>query len=478
MKRKLLSLIILFGLILPCALPAKAASMSAFIDVDAYVEVGAEFKVVARYEADAEAMVRAVLYYDSSVVTFVRSKSSDAHDEGGKINIVPLSFQTTHKIELYFKMNAEAPAVFSTQVLESSTIDLVSLGTPVAERTVTGFYPTPAPITPSPTPEPTPTPTPFIPTIDPNATPSTPLEFLENGEMRFIAENFSEEAVQIPEGFEKIKYSYKNNDLFVLKNAHGVILLYATNIVGENGKFYIYNEKKDILTPYTAFVQGGNTYTFLLASEGLPAEFKETAVKIGTYESVTAYTIPDSKYADFVLVYAFNKTEAPAFYLYDLKEGTLQRCIDVALFGGKIETSPSVSPSPTVQQSPAPSASLAKTDANSKNGISNRTLMLILVGLCFLAAVAAVIIIIVRSRRISRSYETEDNDVEYLEDVIPPKAPDETTEDTEEDTEDTPDAGPEAETDQDSEPQEEENKAEKDADDDEDILHLNNRFPH
>lgn len=49
-------------------------------------------------------------------------------------------------------MNQEAPAAFSAQVLESSTIDMGSLGTPYASCTVTGFYPTPVPVTPEPTP--------------------------------------------------------------------------------------------------------------------------------------------------------------------------------------------------------------------------------------------------------------------------------------------------------------------------------------
>lgn len=51
-------------------MPAEAASMSAFIDADAYAEVGSEFKVTVRFESDTGAMVRAVLQYDSSDVTF------------------------------------------------------------------------------------------------------------------------------------------------------------------------------------------------------------------------------------------------------------------------------------------------------------------------------------------------------------------------------------------------------------------------
>ncbi len=333
MKKTILSLILLLGLL--CApLTANAASMSAFIDADAYAQVGKEFALTVRYESDAEAFVQATLSYDSSVVSFVRASSSDAHDIGGSINIVPMSSSTSTKVTLYFKMNKEAAARFTTRVLESYTIDMTSLGTPSAEKTVTGFYPTPVPSTPTPTLPPTPTPTPFIPTIDPSATPSTPLEFMDNGNMRFISENFSEENVSLPAGFTKTAYSFRGNDIFAAQNEHGVTLIYATDLIGRNGKFYLYEAKKDAIYTYTTYTVGENVYTFLIPSEPLPDGFVETTVKIGEYENITAYTIPDVKYAEFVMVYAFNKTAAPSFYLYDLTEGTLQRCADLDRFGG------------------------------------------------------------------------------------------------------------------------------------------------
>ena len=103
---------------------------------------------------------------------------------------------------------------------------------------------------------------------------------------------------------------------------------------------YIYNESRDILTPYTEFVLGSNVYTFLIPAEALPEGFTETSVSIGEYENVTAYAIANPDYADFVLVYAFNRTNEPGFYLYDTAEGTLQRCVDETLLGA-------AAPSPT-----------------------------------------------------------------------------------------------------------------------------------
>ena len=49
--------------------------------------------------------------------------------------------------------------------------------------------------------------------------------------------------------------------------------------------------------------------------------------------------------------------------------------------------------------------------------MDTNTLILVAIGICFVAAIAAVIVIIVRKRRIEQSYE-EENDVEFLEDII------------------------------------------------------------
>lgn len=484
MKKAILSLILLLGFLLPCGVPAEAASMSAFIDADAYAEVGSEFKVTVRFESDTGAMVRAVLQYDSSVVTFLRTTSSDANDVGGTVNIVTLSFQTTHEIELYFQMNQEAPAAFSAQVLESSTIDMGSLGTPYASCTVTGFYPTPEPVTPEPTPAPTPTPTPFIPTVDPEATPSTPLEFMENGEMRFIADNFSEESVPIPEGFEKVQYNYKGSEIFVLKNTYEVVMIYATNIVGEEGRFYIYNESRDILTPYTEFVLGSNVYTFLIPAEALPEGFTETSVSIGEYENVTAYAIANPDYADFVLVYAFNRTNEPGFYLYDTAEGTLQRCVDETLLGAAAPSpTGSVSPSPTLTVSPARTPVLQNTSERGGKMDTN-TLILVVLGVCLAAALAAVIIIIVRKRRIEQS-EEEENDVEFLEDIILENSLSQKQAQEREELESAPLSSEPSEEPQQRQPQKEpepqenakEQERNSDKEDDDDVLQLGNHFP-
>lgn len=384
-------------------LNSRAASLNVFIDANNSVAVGSEFKVTVRFEADAQVMIQAELNYDSSTVTYLRSDASGINNIGGKILIVPLDYKTSFSLTFYFKMEREASAKFTANVIECLSSDNTSFGTPYADKTVNGMNPTPVPVTPAPTQKPTPTPTPFVPTIDPSATPSTPLEFRDkDGEMRFIANKIPESAV-IPEGFELTPYSFRNNDIFVVKNAHNILMVYATNVVGQNGRFYIYNEKTDALSLYMAYAYAGNSYTFLEPSSALPNGYNPTTVKIGDIEGIAAYTIPDTRYADFLLVYAFNKTNAPTFYLYDTVEGTLQRCTDIDLLtsGTASETQ---APGPSVK-TPVPTVSALPAADIGDGGINTRTLTMIIIGLCFAAAVVVVVVIIVKNHKINQSYD-------------------------------------------------------------------------
>lgn len=481
----LLTLILVFT---ACALlPLRAASLNAFIDSDSYIEVGDEFRVVVRFEADAEAMVDATLSYDSSVVTFLRAGSSDANESGGVIRIVPLSAKTSHRVELYFKMKSDSAARFSVQVNESFTLDMTSLGTAFAERTVNGFYPTPVPVTPTPeppTPTPTPTPTPFVPTVDPNATPSMPLEFMDGDTMRFIAENFDDDAVEAPEGFERAQYDFKGYNISVFKNAHNIILIYATDIVGRNGSLYIYSEAKDVITPYRKWTQSSGEYTFLIYPGELPEGFIESSVIIGDDINVTAYAIPSDDYAGFLLIYACVGNDEPAFYLYDTKESTMQRFVDA----GNILTAPgSISPSPTVSVSPSPSAPAVSAEAavsatvsaslpNETGGIDKHTLIYAVLGFCAAAALVAVIIIIVKSRKIREKYEENYDDTDEIAESSSEKSEIYDTPDTHEASDDSDDTETESGCENNAKYSSDNGSGNNDNNDGDEILQLRNNF--
>ncbi len=407
-----------------CPAVSEAASMSAFIDADPLVEVGDNFTVVVRFEADADAMLDASFTYDSSVVYYLGSESNDVNEVNGIIRIVPLSAKTTHSFRLLFKMNKAAKADFTVKVNESFTMDMTSLGTPSASYSVTGFNATPKPATPSPTPPsedptkaPTPVQTPFVPpTADPNATPSTPLEFTDGGYVRYIAENFDGIDLDIPEGFEKAQYDFRGYNISVLKNKYNIILIYATDILGDNGSLYIYNKEKDMISAYNTWINTGTSeYTFLTYTGDLPDDFKESTVTIGDGgPEVTGYELPYDGYADFVLVYAYTNGGEPGFYLYDLKELTLQRFADIHnILTVPSDTVPSASPSHSPEPSPTygsdeftlfpPSSTPSHSGSISRNVIIYGILVLLA-----MAATCAIIVIIVISRKSKTDAVPED----------------------------------------------------------------------
>lgn len=478
MKSILLPLLALF--IFTLTTPAKAATFDAFIDAPSSTAVGSDFAVTVSFEADAKIMVQAELSYDSSAVTFLRSSDDDSiNDVGGKILIVPMNSSTSFTFTFYFKMNQEAAVNFNLQVLESYSLEEVPYGTPYAGATVRGVFPTPVPVTPAPTEKPTPTPTPFIPTIDPSATPATPLEFRDNsGEMRFIAENFDDGIV--PEGFTKFAYEFKTFNIFAIKNEYNVIMLYATDVLGQNGRFYIYDSKNDTMAPFVSYIIGGNTYTFLTPADPLPEGFVLKPVTIGDVANVSAYQIPGDQYKEFLLVYAFNKTAAPSFYLFDTIEGTMQRCTDINLLGTSIVPTGSSSPSPTPKSTPG-TTYLPKADIGTGR-FSNHTLLIIIIALCFVAAVTAIIVIMVRNHKINSRYDEIDDDTDEMPEPPNPDLP--APEDLEEPEE--PQAPEEQTGTEETEPESGEvdqprQDAEKTVrymiDDNDDDLHLNNHFP-
>lgn len=420
------------------ALPCSAAgSVDLFIDVDSKVLVGQTFNLTVRVETTIEAMVNLEIYYDSSAVDCIAVPSSDCSDNGSVISILPISFNTSHKFVCKFKLKKEIPTTFKATVIECGTLAAEQLPTPSLSKTVTGYVATPAP-TPTPTAKPTtnttqtptatptqkptapintqtPSYTPFNPTEDPGATPSSPFEFSDGTETRYIAEDFEADSVSMPESFEKRSIKYEGSDISVAENQNGVKLLYTTDIVGQNGKFYIYIEKQKAIIPYLEIPFGKNVYVFTMLDE-TPESFTKTALNFDQTPAI-AYNTSNEKYSDFRILYGFSKGGALSYYLYDTIEGTLQRCVDPSiLYGSTIENDtpadeniPSSTPAnPTAEK---PTSTPERIPVYPERGFKfdKKMLLPVIIATCVLAVVIAIIIIVVRSRRIAESF---DNDYE------------------------------------------------------------------
>lgn len=135
-----------------------------------------------------------------------------------------------------------------------------------------------------------------------------------------VVEDFS--GIDIPAGFELSEQAINDNTVVCVKNAAGIVMLYLRG--EEESGFYVYNNESISFTKYATVTVGGTTYILLdkPRNVGVPTGFTSAELTIGE-TPVTAWvsTEDDSFYA----VYLCGAGDYAGFYLYDAKEGTLQR---------------------------------------------------------------------------------------------------------------------------------------------------------
>lgn len=143
--------------------------------------------------------------------------------------------------------------------------------------------------------------------------------------------------VEMPAGFQLSEQVINDNTVVCVKNAAGIVMLYLSGDEGSN--FYIYNNESISFTKYTTVTVGGVAYILLdkPRNVGVPNEFTAAELSIGDVP-VTAWrsTQDDSFYA----VYLCGTGDYAGFYLYDTKEGTLQRYFEREELPTQVEPAP------------------------------------------------------------------------------------------------------------------------------------------
>lgn len=434
---------------------SAAGTVDIFMDSSSWVPVGNTFVLTVRVETDIAAMVNLEISYNGDNLECIGAYAPNdsgayCNDNGSLIMIVTSSLKTSHKYECTFKVKKEAATALKASVIECGTLDAIELPTPSLEKTITGYVPTPTPTqapTPTPTvaptnvptatqtptqtqrPTPTQTPsyTPFNPTINPSATPSNPNEFSDNGEIRYIADDFEENSVAMPEGFEKRSLKYMGANIFGAQNSSGVTLIYTTDVLGQNGKFYIYIEKQDTLLPYLEIPFGNNSYVFTKFAE-TPSSLHEKDFDLAE-NKVPAYTTIKGIYKDFIILYGFKVGGELSYYLYDTVEGTLQRCVDSSILNGHHEDWNGENNNNNIQTNPpsqTPAINTIEPTAtptfNEKGTykIDKNTIIFAIIIVCIIAVILAIIIITIRGKKIYNRYN---DDEFYNEDQFIPTQP-------------------------------------------------------
>lgn len=127
----------------------------------------------------------------------------------------------------------------------------------------------------------------------------------------------------LPDGFKADVYDYAGTQVPAAVNGN-VVLMYLTDVNGENGNFYIYNSDSISFYEFDQISLPTGKYTILerRMSVQIPAGYSETTIQING-KSVTAWT-NDTK-SDFYLVYAMSPDGNCGLYRYDSVESTLQR---------------------------------------------------------------------------------------------------------------------------------------------------------
>lgn len=130
----------------------------------------------------------------------------------------------------------------------------------------------------------------------------------------------------IPEGFKAVDETYEDWDIVAFMSPNKKLLLVCLADENEKRSLYIYDKEKNIFTLYKEHFAGENRYVILAWREdiALPEGCEEAQLRIDG-ELIQAYRLE----GDFYLLYAMNIEGDEGIYLYDYKEKTFMRYMQI-----------------------------------------------------------------------------------------------------------------------------------------------------
>lgn len=133
----------------------------------------------------------------------------------------------------------------------------------------------------------------------------------------------------LPSGFMDTEVSYNGESIggAISTGDSGAVLLYLSDIAGENAAYYLYDEDNSAFYPYVSIRSTAQTFTFLWpdASVTVPEGYTETTIDIDGAQ-VPAWTSKDSD-GTVYLVYGLDASGDKAIYQYIPQDQSLQRYI-------------------------------------------------------------------------------------------------------------------------------------------------------
>ena len=250
--------------------------------------------------------------------------------------------------------------------------------------------------------------------------PASQAEVVINDTAYHISDSFTEE--QIPADFTEAAVRFRGTEcrgLTFNKGMISLIYLETDNVDSTIGRFFIYDETRDVVYDFMKFTAGESSYVIPLLApldSVLPDSYVQVSLQMPESTVMTAYQLPAAEgeeASDFYVFYAVNQDGTEGWYQYDAAEGTYQR-----VNGNITETADSSSDDLAALQSEYDELSKKYKDAKS----FSRNMIAVLI---FVLAIAVVIILNIvlfgRKKKGKDELLEDDNveleDAEYDEDI-------------------------------------------------------------
>ena len=224
--------------------------------------------------------------------------------------------------------------------------------------------------------------------VDTTETQVSAADVVINNTTYHIADNFTEE--QIPADFIEATVNFRGTECRGLtfdKGTISLIYLETDNVDATTGRFFIYDETRDVVYDFMKFTAGESSYVIPLLApldSVLPESYVQVSLQMPENTVMTAYQLPvedREEASDFYIFYGVNQDGTEGWYQYDAAEGTYQR-----VNGNITETADSSSDDLAALQSEYDELSKKYKDAKS----FSRNMIAVLI---FVLAIAVVIIL-------------------------------------------------------------------------------------
>jgi hypothetical protein len=249
--------------------------------------------------------------------------------------------------------------------------------------------------------------------VDTTETPVSAADVVINNTTYHIADNFTEE--QIPADFTEATVNFRGTECRGLtfdKGTISLIYLETDNVDATTGRFFIYDETRDVVYDFMKFTAGESSYVIPLLApldSVLPESYVQVSLQMPENTVMTAYQLPvedGEEASDFYIFYGVNQDGTEGWYQYDAAEGTYQR-----VNGNITETADSSSDDLAALQSEYDELSKKYKDAKS----FSRNMIAVLIFVLAIAVVIILNIMLFGRKKKGKDELSEDDDSENEE---------------------------------------------------------------